>query len=117
MANCPNCGAGVREGKAFCPECGEPLGAARAAEAGEEQPPEFRETVVVPPSAAAPTATPPPQRSATITPKPDSARGAQGAGDVGEPRPGFFGRGAWVVVAVVLALVVLAFLAVAFFAR
>ncbi|MFN2596829.1 MAG: zinc ribbon domain-containing protein [Pyrinomonadaceae bacterium] len=110
MANCPKCGASVREGKAFCPECGEPLGATRAARAGE-QPPEFRETVVVPPTArgATPPLTQQPRRAATGE--------AQGAREVGEQRPGFFGRGTWIVLGVILLLIVLAFLAVAFFAR
>ena len=109
MANCPKCGASVREGKAFCPECGEPLGAQRAAQAGE-QPPEFSETVVVPPSVLA---KPP------VTPQPRRAAGgdARAAREVGEQRPGFFGRGAWIVLGVVLLLIVLAFLAVAFLAR
>ena len=113
MLTCPRCGASVREGKAFCYNCGAQMGA--VVKEAEEPPPEFRETLAAPPqpqrrTTPAPTATPTEPRTAspisgaphvapTLTPlREDRARG-------------FFSRGTWLFVAILLLLVILAFIA------
>lgn len=46
MVNCPKCGAGVREEKAFCHNCGSPMNAAMRQR--EEPQPDFGATVIEP---------------------------------------------------------------------
>jgi hypothetical protein len=52
MINCPKCGTAVREGKAFCHNCGSPMDAAKAAR--ETPLPDFGATVLEPPRRPAP---------------------------------------------------------------
>jgi hypothetical protein len=47
MVTCPKCGAGVREEKAFCHNCGSPMNAAMRQR--EEPQPDFGATVLEPP--------------------------------------------------------------------
>lgn len=47
MVTCPKCGAGVREEKAFCHNCGSPMNAAMRQR--EEPQPDFGATVIEPP--------------------------------------------------------------------
>lgn len=61
MVNCPKCGAAVREGKAFCHNCGSPMNAAMRRR--EEPQPDFGATIPEPPPRRAPT----PSASAPIT--------------------------------------------------
>ena len=51
MVNCPKCGAGVREEKAFCHNCGAPMDAAMRQR--EEPQPDFGATIIEPPRARA----------------------------------------------------------------
>lgn len=57
MVNCPKCGAGVREEKAFCHNCGTPMNAAMRRR--EEPAPDFGATVIEPPRRAAQPFVPP----------------------------------------------------------
>jgi hypothetical protein len=50
MVTCPKCGAGVREEKAFCHNCGSPMDAAMRQR--EEPQPDFGATVIEPPRRA-----------------------------------------------------------------
>lgn len=50
MVTCPKCGAGVREEKAFCHNCGSPMNAAMRQR--EEPQPDFGATVIEPPRRA-----------------------------------------------------------------
>jgi hypothetical protein len=47
MVNCPKCGAGVREEKAFCHNCGSPMDAAMRQR--EEPQPDLGATIIEPP--------------------------------------------------------------------
>jgi hypothetical protein len=47
MVNCPKCGAGVREEKAFCHNCGAPMDAAMRQR--EEPQPDLNATILEPP--------------------------------------------------------------------
>lgn len=123
MVICRNCGAQVREGKAFCSNCGEAVNAARSET--KEQPPEFRDTVTVPPPSPRATQTP---TNAFEQPRPlvhaetapsrlfvqAETRQREGS-SLTQPhapeRRGFFGRRAWLVALLLLLLVVLGFLA------
>ena len=59
MINCPKCGTAVREGKAFCHNCGSSMNAAKAE---REMPlPDFGATVREPPRRPVEATTPPPQ--------------------------------------------------------
>jgi hypothetical protein len=53
MVNCPKCGTGVREEKAFCHNCGAPMDAAMRRREAEPQP-DFGATIIEPPRRAAP---------------------------------------------------------------
>jgi hypothetical protein len=57
MVNCPKCGAGVREEKAFCHNCGSPMDAAMRQR--EEPQPDFGATIIEPPRRAAQPFVPP----------------------------------------------------------
>ncbi|HEV7905973.1 MAG TPA: zinc ribbon domain-containing protein [Pyrinomonadaceae bacterium] len=50
MVTCPKCGAGVREEKAFCHNCGTPMNAAMRER--DEPQPDFGATVIEPPRRA-----------------------------------------------------------------
>jgi hypothetical protein len=64
MVNCPKCGAGVREEKAFCHNCGAPMDAAMRQR--EEPQPDFGATMLEPPRVALP--------SSPVAPEPDGRR-------------------------------------------
>ena len=49
MTTCPKCGAHVKEGKAFCSNCGAQLDAPEPVRV-EPTAPEFKETILAPPS-------------------------------------------------------------------
>jgi hypothetical protein len=57
MVNCPKCGAGVREEKAFCHNCGAPMNAEMRQR--EEPQPDFGATILEPPRRNAPAFVPP----------------------------------------------------------
>lgn len=120
MATCLKCGANVREGKAFCSECGEPVNAPRA-QASEPTPPEFGETILVPPTNAPPRATDATTssdalRRATTEVTTSAPRAAQATARDGDAEQrGFFGKRIWIVALAVLLLIVLAFVAIAIF--
>ncbi|HEY0097707.1 MAG TPA: zinc ribbon domain-containing protein [Pyrinomonadaceae bacterium] len=57
MVNCPKCGVGVREEKAFCHNCGAPMNDAMRQR--EEPQPDFAATVLEPPRRAAQPFVPP----------------------------------------------------------
>lgn len=58
MSFCPSCGVEVREGKAFCYNCGAPMTQSAAPRDDQPSPDLFKETVVVPPPRARDSATP-----------------------------------------------------------
>jgi hypothetical protein len=115
MAICRKCGAQVRDGKAFCSNCGEAVNAAQA----QEQQPEFLDTVTMPPPAQGATQTP---TTAVGQPRPvvyaesvrrltDHAGSKQRGGTKSEQEPrGFFSNRAWIVMLLVLLLIVLGFI-------
>jgi hypothetical protein len=59
MVNCPKCGTVVREGKAFCHNCGSPMNAAKAER--ETPLPDFGATIPEPPRRPTAATPPPPQ--------------------------------------------------------
>ncbi|MFL6229287.1 MAG: zinc-ribbon domain-containing protein [Pyrinomonadaceae bacterium] len=117
MAICPKCGAAVRDGKAFCFNCGAAMGAAPAKP--EETAPEFRDTVLDPKQERAARTTPPPsthvplsvmETGATVANvRADNSKGALATAPA---RRTFLGR-RWVVVLLALLLLVLGFIALA----
>jgi hypothetical protein len=121
MTICRNCGAAVREGKAFCSNCGEAVNAARAQP--KEQPPEFLDTVTMPPPAQGATQTPattagqprPLAHAETAPPRSvvQTAKLQRGESSLAQThaRRGFFGKRTWLVVLILLLLVVLGFVA------
>ena len=117
MSACPTCGAEVREGKAFCYNCGTPTRPSAAGRANKPSPDLFKSTVVVPPSQRNPPPPPPPQRSSTAPPEPrrpvPGTFGARGAGR-GARRKFFYGKFGLGVVAILL-LVILGLFALAVF--
>ena len=104
MSFCPSCGVEVREGKAFCYNCGAPQSQSAARRDEPPSPDLFKATVVVPPPPGAP------------QPRPNAApletSGQPGAGR-GARRKFFYGKfGLGVVVLLLLVLLVLFALAV-----
>ena len=111
---CPNCGAAVREGKAFCFNCGAPMDAARTEL--KETAPEFRETVAAPPQArAARTSAPPTHAPSNAASAPAvNARGEESNPALaGAPvrRRSFLRRRAWIIILLLLLLLALGFVA------
>jgi hypothetical protein len=83
MVTCPKCGAGVREEKAFCHNCGSPMNAAMRER--DEPQPDFGATVIEPPRRAAQPFVPPAitevqptgrETAPVATRQPDTARAA-----------------------------------------
>jgi uncharacterized Zn finger protein (UPF0148 family) len=110
MVICPKCGAAVREGKAFCFNCGAPMDVARAET--KEPAPEFRETVTAPPQARA-ARTPATQTRAPLDAAPPATNArvesSNPAPVVAPARHSFISRRAWIVILLLLALLVLCF--------
>jgi uncharacterized membrane protein YvbJ len=115
MSICPKCGAAVREGKAFCFNCGAQMNAARdATQEEEETPPEFRETVIdAPPRArAAQTPTPPPYASPDKVAPKDSAQAGAAKPELTDAltRRAFLSRRTWIIIVLLLLLLILGFI-------
>ena len=115
MSFCPSCGVEVREGKAFCYNCGAPMSQPAAGQGDRPSPDLFEATVAVPPPQdARPSPWQPPQSAAPPQlrrPAPNMPEGA-GAAAVGRRKFSYGKFGLGIVALLLLALLGLFALAI-----